>query len=56
MFPSGGHLHTGALAVVLMMTGAATTVGALREARPWPLALASLSWSALGLTAYLTVR
>jgi hypothetical protein len=39
-----------------MTTAAASTAVALREARPSPLALASLAWSTLGLTAYLLAR
>jgi hypothetical protein len=53
---SGGFPNTEALALVLLTAAAATTAVALREAPPWPLALASLTWSTLGLTAYLVVR
>jgi hypothetical protein len=51
-----GYPDPEALALVLMTTSVATTVVALRQARPWPLALASLAWSTLGLTAYLVLR
>jgi len=53
---SGGFPSPEPLALVLVATAAATTAVALREARPWPLALASLAWSTLGVTAYLLVR
>ena len=52
----GGFPNPEPLALVLVTTASATTAVSLREARPMPLALASLAWSTLGVTAYLLVR
>jgi hypothetical protein len=56
MLSWAGYSDSDALAAVLLTAAAATTGVALRDARLWPLALSSLAWSALGLSAYVVVR